>query len=121
MASFYDDMSWSLLSSFVISLLAFFTGVHGPKAWVLPLMGGLTWRPIPYQITGAGDVLLNLELANELIPKADVTFPCECMHHPVTFCHRVFNIHMLILIQLLNFSASILQLQDCTFYPCGFH
>ncbi len=40
-------------------------------------MGGLTIRPIPYQVTMAGDVLLDLGLANELIPKSEVTFPCE--------------------------------------------
>lgn len=85
-ASFYSDMSWSLFGTFAISLLSFFAGVHGPKAWVLPLMGGLTWRPIPYQVTGAGDVLLNLELANELIPKADVTFPCECVYFHAAIC-----------------------------------
>eukprot|EP00956_Cyclotella_meneghiniana_P009078 scaffold12431_cov94-Cyclotella_meneghiniana.AAC.12 len=71
----YNDMSWSILRGFGISILTFFVGVHGPKAWVLPLMGGLTWRPIPYQITNNGDVLLDLGLANELIPKSDVTFP----------------------------------------------
>lgn len=76
-SSFYNDMSWSLVRSLGVSILTFLVGVHGPKAWVLPLMGGLTWRPIPYQITAAGDVLLDLQLANELIPKADVTFPCE--------------------------------------------
>jgi len=45
--------------------------------FVLPLIGGLTVRPIPYQVTAAGDVMLDLALANDLIPKSEVTFPCE--------------------------------------------
>jgi hypothetical protein len=76
-ASFYHDMSWNLFRGLGVSILTFLVGVHGPKAWVLPLMGGLTLRPIPYQVTAAGDVLLDLQLANDLIPKTDVTFPCE--------------------------------------------
>lgn len=32
-------------------------------------------RPIPYQVTKAGDVLLDLTLANALVPKSDVVFP----------------------------------------------
>lgn len=77
-SSFYNDMSWDLLRSLALSIIAFYVGVHGPKSWVLPSMGGLTWRPIPYQVTAAGDVLLDLGLANAFIPKADVTFPCKC-------------------------------------------
>jgi len=55
----------------------FWFGVHGPKKLILPLMGGLTMRPIPYQMTEAGDVLLDLTLANEMVPKDQVTFPSE--------------------------------------------
>ena len=43
----------------------------------MPLIGGLTIRPIPYQTTAAGDVLIDLTLANDIIPKSDVTFPSE--------------------------------------------
>ena len=84
-SSFYNDMSWSLMRGFGISVITFLVGVHGPKAWVLPLMGGLTWRPIPYQITNNGDVLLDLGLANEWIPKSDVTFPCKSFFVMVHF------------------------------------
>lgn len=76
-SSFYSDCSWGLLRDLVVSVICFLFGVHGPKKIVLPLMGGLTIRPIPYQVTMAGDVLLDLGLANELIPKSEVTFPCE--------------------------------------------
>ena len=71
------DISWTLGRDFILSVACFLFGVHGPKELVLPLIGGLTMRPIPYQITAAGDVLLDLNLANDLIPKTDVTFPCE--------------------------------------------
>lgn len=87
LSSFHQDMSWALSRGFVASIVAFLVGVHGPKAWFLPLMGGLTMRPIPYQMTNAGDVLLDLGLANELIPKSEVTFPCEFQSFPMlTFC-----------------------------------
>jgi hypothetical protein len=76
-SSLYNDISWVLMRGLGVSLLTFLVGVHGPKAWILPLMGGLTWRPIPYQVTNAGDVLLDLGLANELILKSEVTFPCK--------------------------------------------
>ncbi|KAL7487600.1 hypothetical protein ACHAW6_013183 [Cyclotella cf. meneghiniana] len=80
LSSFHQDMSWALSRGFVASIVAFLVGVHGPKAWFLPLMGGLTMRPIPYQMTNAGDVLLDLGLANELIPKSEVTFPSEKLY-----------------------------------------
>jgi hypothetical protein len=83
LSSLHHDMSWALLRGFAASIVAFLVGVHGPKAWFLPLMGGLTMRPIPYQMTNAGDVLLDLGLANELIPKSEVTFPCECQSFPM--------------------------------------
>ena len=107
-SSVYNDMSWSILRGFGISFLTFFVGVHGPKAWVLPLMGGLTWRPIPYQITNNGDVLLDLGLANELIPKSDVTFPCKSLFVMFIFvpcCHISYNLLQSSFIQLLAFTS----------------
>ena len=75
--SLYRDFSWELFRDGVLSLVCFVAGYYGPKKVVLPLMGGVNQRPIPYQITKAGDVLLDLTLANDLVPKSDVTFPCE--------------------------------------------
>jgi len=66
-----------LVINLVISLACFYFGVHGPKRFILPLIGGLTMRPIPYQTTQAGDILLDLTLSNEFIEKSDVTFTCE--------------------------------------------
>ena len=76
-SSIYNDFTWSLARDLVLSVACFLFGVYGPNQYILPLMGGLTVRPIPYQATAAGDVLLDLTLANDLIPKTDVTFPCE--------------------------------------------
>ena len=76
-SSIYNDFTWSLARDLIISVACYLFGVHGPKEYILPLIGGLTMRPIPYQVTAAGDVLLDLTLANDMIPKSDVTFPCE--------------------------------------------
>jgi hypothetical protein len=76
-SSICNDFSWSLLRDLILSIACFLFGVHGPKIFILPLIGGLTVRPIPYQVTAAGDVMLDLAFANDLIPKSDVTFPCE--------------------------------------------
>ena len=72
-----SDVSFVLLRDLLISVALFFFGVHGPKRFILPLIGGLTMRPIPYQTTQAGDILLDLTLSNEFIDKSDVTFTCE--------------------------------------------
>jgi len=72
-----SDVSFVLLRDLLISVALFFFGVHGPKRFILPLIGGLTMRPIPYQTTQAGDILLDLTLSNEFIEKSDVTFTCE--------------------------------------------
>ncbi|KAL7427706.1 hypothetical protein ACHAXH_001683 [Discostella pseudostelligera] len=74
-SSICNDFSWSLLRDLILSIACFLFGVHGPKIFILPLIGGLTVRPIPYQVTAAGDVMLDLAFANDLIPKSDVTFP----------------------------------------------
>jgi len=77
LSSIYNDFTFSLARDVLLSVVFFIFGVHGPKKFILPLMGGLTMRPIPYQVTAAGDVLLDLTLANDIIPKSDVTFPSE--------------------------------------------
>eukprot|EP00581_Thalassiosira_minuscula_P016406 CAMPEP_0183715112 /NCGR_PEP_ID=MMETSP0737-20130205/9468_1 /TAXON_ID=385413 /ORGANISM="Thalassiosira miniscula, Strain CCMP1093" /LENGTH=348 /DNA_ID=CAMNT_0025944185 /DNA_START=49 /DNA_END=1095 /DNA_ORIENTATION=+ len=74
-SSIQNDFSWALARDLVLSMALYAFGVHGPKPLILPLIGGLTTRPIPYQVTAAGDVLLDLELANDMIPKSEVTFP----------------------------------------------
>ncbi|KAL9190617.1 hypothetical protein ACHAXT_000323 [Thalassiosira profunda] len=76
-SSIYNDFSWTLARDLVISVACFLFGVHGPKPLILPLIGGLTMRPIPYQVTAAGDVLLDLTLANDMVPKPDATFNSE--------------------------------------------
>ena len=77
-SSIWHDFSWTLARDLVISVVCFLFGVHGPKPLILPLIGGLTMRPIPYQVTAAGDVLLDLPLANDMVPKPDATFNCKC-------------------------------------------
>ena len=72
-----SDVSLALVRDLLISLACFYFGVHGPKRYILPMIGGLTMRPIPYQTTQAGDVLLDLTLSNEFIEKDHVTFTCE--------------------------------------------
>uniref|UniRef100_A0A7R9ZTH5 Phosphatidic acid phosphatase type 2/haloperoxidase domain-containing protein n=1 Tax=Craspedostauros australis TaxID=1486917 RepID=A0A7R9ZTH5_9STRA len=44
-----------------------------------PTEADLNNRTIPYQITSAGDVMLDLEIDNELISDADVTIPGELL------------------------------------------
>jgi hypothetical protein len=79
-SSIYNDFSWSLGRDLILTFACFLFGVYGPKTMILPLIGGLTMRQIPYQVTAAGDVIVDLALANELIPKSEVTFRCECKH-----------------------------------------
>ena len=62
-SSICNDFSWSLLRDLILSIACFLFGVHGPKIFILPLIGGLTVRPIPYQVTAAGDVMLDLAFA----------------------------------------------------------
>ncbi|EJK65534.1 hypothetical protein THAOC_13589 [Thalassiosira oceanica] len=71
------DVSWALVRDLLISFACFYFGVHGPKQYILPMIGGLTMRPIPYQTTKAGDILLDLTLSNEFIEKNHVTFTSE--------------------------------------------
>ncbi|KAL7546656.1 hypothetical protein ACHAWF_009991 [Thalassiosira exigua] len=97
-ASIRNDFTWALARDFVLSLLCFLFGVRGPKAFILPLMGGLTIRPIPYQVSSAGDVLLDLTLANEFIPKTVATFTC-------TFWQLLFSYHLL---DFLSMSRNLL-------------
>lgn len=77
MSSIYNDITWSFSRDLMLCWLFYLFGVHGPKKFLLPLMGGLTIRPIPYQVTAAGDVLIDLTLANDLVPKSDAIFYCK--------------------------------------------
>ena len=76
-SSIYNDFTVPIARDLILSVCCFLFGVHGPKAFILPAIGGLTMRPIPYQTTAAGDVLIDLTLANEMIHKSEVTFPSE--------------------------------------------
>ena len=80
-SSFYSDCSWALARDFVVSFVVFFFGSYVPKNIILPFTG-VNHRPIPYQLTQAGDVLLDLTLANELVPKSDVVFPGRYSKRP---------------------------------------
>lgn len=82
--SIYSNMTCALLRDFIASLLCFLFGMNGPTSIVLPYLFNNTddvgiamptMRKIPYQITKAGDVLLDLSLANDYIAKEDTTFP----------------------------------------------
>ena len=77
LTSMYNDVTMTMLLEFFASVSCFEFGVRGPTLFVLPLMGGMTMRDVPYQTTAAGDVLLDLSLTNEYVPKSDVAFPCE--------------------------------------------
>ena len=72
-SSFYENMSFKLAIEATVSVLFFFFGCYAPK--VFQYNGFLNIRPIPYQVTQAGDVIIDLTLANELVPKSDATFP----------------------------------------------
>jgi len=50
-----------------------FGGWIGPQHVLKAIMGGVNVRAIPYQITNAGDVLLDLSLANEYVDHDSVT------------------------------------------------
>lgn len=75
----YRDVNPMMVRDFVFALICFQFGMRGPTMFVLPLMmgGGMTLRPIPFQVTMAGDVLLDLTLSNVYVSKSDVAFPSE--------------------------------------------
>ncbi len=75
-SSFYKDSSWPLIKECIVSLVVFFIGSYVPKNVMLPITG-VNQRPIPYQLTQAGDVMLDLTLANEMVSSVDVVFPCK--------------------------------------------
>jgi hypothetical protein len=77
-------MTMRILIEFALCLGMFHFGLRGPTLFVLPMfMGGMmNMRDIPYQLTKAGDVLLDLTLNNEYVPKSDVIFPCEFSRSP---------------------------------------
>ena len=72
-SSFIENVTLKLVIEVIASIICFFVGCYLPK--VFQYNGFLNIRPIPYQVTQAGDVLIDLTLANELIPKSDATFP----------------------------------------------
>lgn len=101
-SSICNDFSWSLVRDVILSFACCCFGVYGPKTFILPLIGGLTMRPIPYQVTAAGDVILDFALANDMIPKSEVTFRCELhkiVHMDyfahVAYSYRVSNVWMI--------------------------
>jgi hypothetical protein len=60
---------------FILSLIVLFTGVYIPK-FFLPSQEELQARPIPFQKTAAGDVILDFELNKPMVDPP--TIPCEC-------------------------------------------
>ena len=75
-SSIYKDLNWVMTRDLVISAIWFYFGVYSWKSYIAE-HGWLRIRPIPYQLTQAGDVLLDLTLTNDLVEKSDQIFPCE--------------------------------------------
>jgi len=75
-SSIYKDLNWTLTRDLVLSAIWFYIGAYSWKAYIAE-HGWLRIRPIPYQVTQAGDVLLDLTLTNDLVEKLDQIFPCE--------------------------------------------
>ena len=75
-SSIYKDLNWVLTRDLVLSAIWFYIGVYSWKSYIAE-HGWLRIRPIPYQVTQAGDVLLDLTLTNDLVEKPDQIFPCE--------------------------------------------
>jgi membrane-associated phospholipid phosphatase len=71
-SSFHEDLTLQLATEAFVSFLFFLVGCYMPK--VFQHNSFLTIRPIPYQVTQAGDVIQDLTLANELVAKSDATF-----------------------------------------------
>ena len=82
-SSIYNDFTWPLARDLVLSVALFILGING-KMVVHNFIINLNMRPIPYQTTAVGDVLIDLTLANDMIPKTDVTFNCE--YYLGTYC-----------------------------------
>ena len=76
LSSIYNDFTWPLARDLVLSVGLFILGING-KMIVHNFIIDLNVRPIPYQTTAVGDVLIDLTLGNDMIPKTDVTFNCE--------------------------------------------
>ena len=73
LSSIYNDFSLHLLRDLSICYSVFYFGVHYAK-YYMRINGYQNFRPIPHQVTKAGDILLDLSLTNELIDKPDQTF-----------------------------------------------
>ena len=73
LSSIYNDFSLHLLRDLSICYSVFYFGVYYAK-YYMRINGYQNFRPIPHQVTKAGDVLLDLSLTNELIDKPDQTF-----------------------------------------------
>lgn len=101
-SSIYKDLNWVLTRDLVLSAVWFYIGVYSWKQYIAE-HGWLRIRPIPYQLTQAGDVLLDLTLTNDLVEKPDQIFPCEledifikCAHlmHQYAIPHSL-HIHLI--------------------------
>lgn len=67
-------VSRELLASFGM----FFMGWYGPKYVFVPvLLGGITQRPIPFQLTSTGDVILDFNLSYPFVPSDKVIISCK--------------------------------------------
>ena len=75
-SSIYKDLNWVLTRDFIVSAIWFYFGAYSWKPYIAE-HGWLRISPIPYQVTHAGDVLLDLTLTNDLVEKPDQIFPCE--------------------------------------------
>ena len=73
LTSMYNDFSLHLARDLVLCYAYWYLATYTAKAY-LESSGALNIRPIPYQTTKAGDVLLDLQLANDLVRKPDQIF-----------------------------------------------
>eukprot|EP00569_Conticribra_weissflogii_P007147 CAMPEP_0171347034 /NCGR_PEP_ID=MMETSP0878-20121228/26755_1 /TAXON_ID=67004 /ORGANISM="Thalassiosira weissflogii, Strain CCMP1336" /LENGTH=327 /DNA_ID=CAMNT_0011850945 /DNA_START=161 /DNA_END=1144 /DNA_ORIENTATION=+ len=108
-SSFYKDSSWPLIRELIFSFLIFFIGSYVPKNVILPITG-VNQRPIPYQVTQAGDVILDLTLANQLVSSADVVFPSSklwfiALWVPIIFIFFVGSMFPLVISSFPNNSS----------------
>ena len=78
-----ENVTLKLVIEVIASIICIFVGCYLPK--VFQYNGFLIIRPIPYQVTQAGDVLIDFTLANELIPKSEAQ-PSRVLSYGLSLC-----------------------------------
>ena len=77
-ASSQSISPYYISSDLILSFTMFVMGWYGPKYVFVPLLlvGGITQRPIPYQLTSTGNVILDFSLNYPLVPLDKVLISC---------------------------------------------